>query len=82
MNTVVHGEVDTAQHLPFTPRANRVLFLAYEEAIKSGKDEIGTEHLLLGLVQENEGVAAKILTKLGVEKRIREILQSQSGDED
>jgi ATP-dependent Clp protease ATP-binding subunit ClpA len=53
--------------LPFTPRAKRVLELAVEEAVGLGHRELGTEHLLLGLIGEAEGVAAKVLTSLGLE---------------
>ena len=52
--------------LPFTPRAKRVLELAQEEANNLGHDYIGTEHLLLGLLRENEGVAAQVLMNLGL----------------
>jgi ATP-dependent Clp protease ATP-binding subunit ClpC len=53
-------------HIPFTPRAKKVLELALREAIALGHNYIGTEHQLLGLVREGEGVAAKVLTSLGV----------------
>ena len=52
--------------LPFTPRAKKVLELSMEEAGNLGHNYIGTEHLLLGLIKENEGIAAKVLTNLGV----------------
>ena len=59
--------------VPFTPRAKRVLEGALREALSLGHNHIGTEHLLLGLGRENEGVAARILTDLGVEgERLRE----------
>ncbi len=51
----------------FTERARRVLTLAQEEALRFNHNYIGTEHLLLGLVREGEGVAAKVLANLGVE---------------
>ncbi|MBI5369544.1 MAG: ATP-dependent Clp protease ATP-binding subunit [Planctomycetes bacterium] len=56
----------TMGQLPFTPRAKRVLELAQEEANNLGHDYIGTEHLLLGLLRENEGVAAQVLMNLGM----------------
>jgi len=52
--------------LPFTPRAKKVLEMALEEASKLGHNYIGTEHLLLGLVKESEGIAARVLQNLGV----------------
>ncbi len=59
--------------LPFTPRAKKVLELALEEASQLGHNYIGTEHLLLGLIKENEGIAARVLTNLGVKlEEVRE----------
>jgi ATP-dependent Clp protease ATP-binding subunit ClpC len=59
--------------IPFTPRAKRVLELAIEEARLLGHNYVGTEHLLLGLIREGEGVAAQVLAELGVDrKRVRE----------
>jgi ATP-dependent Clp protease ATP-binding subunit ClpA len=55
------GEEVTAGQIPFTPRAKKVLELALREALSLGHNYIGTEHILLGLVRENEGVAARIL---------------------
>jgi len=55
------GEEVAAGQIPFTPRAKKVLELALREAPSLGHDYIGTEHILLGLVRENEGVAARIL---------------------
>jgi hypothetical protein len=55
------GEEVTSGQIPFTPRAKKVLELALREALGLGHDYIGTEHILLGLVRENEGVAARIL---------------------
>jgi predicted dehydrogenase len=60
-------KTSTRGNLPFTPRAKRVLELAVEEASGLGHNYIGTEHLLLGLVKENEGIAARVLLNLGVE---------------
>jgi ATP-dependent Clp protease ATP-binding subunit ClpA len=58
---VGRGEEVTAGQIPFTPRAKKVLELALREALSLGHNYIGTEHILLGLVRENEGVAARIL---------------------
>src|ERR1700729_4149474 len=52
-------------HIPFTPRAKKVLELSLREALQLGHNYIGTEHLLLGLIREGHGVAAQILTRLG-----------------
>jgi hypothetical protein len=60
-------------HIPFTPRAKKVLELALREALALHHNYIGTEHILLGLVREGEGVAAQVLVKLGAElPRVRE----------
>jgi len=58
------GEEVTSGQIPFTPRAKKVLELALREALSLGHNYIGTEHILLGLVRENEGVAARILLDL------------------
>ena len=59
-------------HIPFTPRAKKVLELSLREALQLGHNYIGTEHILLGLIREGEGVAAKVLVKLGVDlERLR-----------
>jgi len=58
---VGHGDEVTTGQIPFTPRAKKVLELALREALSLGHSYIGTEHLLLGLVRENEGVASRIL---------------------
>jgi ATP-dependent Clp protease ATP-binding subunit ClpC len=60
-----HGTKPPAGHIPFTPRAKKVLELALREALQLGHKYIGTEHLLLGLLREEEGVAAQVLTQLG-----------------
>jgi ATP-dependent Clp protease ATP-binding subunit ClpA len=52
-------------HIPFTPRAKKVLELSLREALQLGHNYIGTEHILLGLIREGEGVAAQVLVKLG-----------------
>jgi ribosomal protein S18 acetylase RimI-like enzyme len=61
------GQTPPAGHIPFTPRAKKVLELSLREALQLGHNYIGTEHLLLGLVREGEGVAAQVLGTLGVE---------------
>ena len=67
------GGTLTIGEIPFTPRAKRVLELAIEEARLLGHNYVGTEHLLLGLIREGEGVAAQVLHELGVDrKRVRE----------
>ena len=58
---VGQGDEVTTGQIPFTPRAKKVLELALREALSLGHNYIGTEHILLGLVRENEGVAARIL---------------------
>ena len=60
-------------HIPFTPRAKKVLELSLREALQLGHNYIGTEHILLGLVREGEGVAAQVLVKLGADlSRVRQ----------
>jgi len=70
---VGRGKQQPGGHIPFTPRAKRVLELALREALQLGHNYIGTEHLLLGLVGEGEGVGAQVLTDLGADlNRVRE----------
>jgi ATP-dependent Clp protease ATP-binding subunit ClpA len=57
------GEAEPSGHIPFTPRAKKVLELSLREALQLGHAHIGTEHILLGLVREGEGVAAEVLVK-------------------
>jgi ATP-dependent Clp protease ATP-binding subunit ClpC len=61
------GQQAPAGHVPFTPRAKKVIELARREASDLGHNYVGTEHLLLGLVREGEGVAAQVLVKLGAD---------------
>jgi ATP-dependent Clp protease ATP-binding subunit ClpA len=61
------GEVAPSGHIPFTPRAKKVLELSLREAKQLGHNYIGTEHILLGLIREGEGVAAQVLVRLGAE---------------
>src|SRR6266849_1188369 len=67
------GERAPSGHIPFTPRAKKVLELALREALQLGHNYIGTEHILLGLIREGEGVAAQVLIKLGADlNRVRQ----------
>ena len=67
------GGSSPSGHFPFTPRAKKVLELSLREALPLGHDYIGTEHILLGLIREGEGVAAQVLVKLGADLgRVRE----------
>ncbi len=59
------GQQPPTGHIPFTPRAKKVLELSLREALQLGHNYIGTEHILLGLIREGEGVAAQVLVKLG-----------------
>jgi ATP-dependent Clp protease ATP-binding subunit ClpA len=61
------GQQAPSGHIPFTPRAKKVLELASREAKQLGHDYIGTEHILLGLIREGEGVAAQVLVRLGAD---------------
>src|SRR6187401_3562911 len=75
------GEEVTSGQIPFTPRAKKVLELALSEALSLGHNYIGTEHILLGLVRENEGVAARILLDFDAdsEKIRNEVIRMLSG---
>ena len=75
------GSAPPSGHIPFTPRAKKVLELSLREALQLGHNYIGTEHILLGLIREGEGVASKVLVKLGVDlERLRnQVLKSLSG---
>jgi Clp amino terminal domain, pathogenicity island component len=67
------GAEEPAAHIPFTPRAKKVLELSLREAMALGHNYIGTEHILLGLIREGEGVAAQVLVKLGADlDRVRQ----------
>lgn len=76
------GQQRPTGHIPFTPRTKKVFELALREALQLGHNYIGTEHILLGLIREGEGVAAQVLVKLGVGlTRVREqVLQLLSGN--
>lgn len=72
------GEATPLGHIPFTPRAKKVLELALREAQHLGHNFIGTEHVLLGLIRETEGVAAQVLVKLGTDlTQLRETILAQ-----
>src|SRR5437899_5215717 len=66
-SAIGRGERTPHEEVTFTPRAKKVLELALDEARRLGHNYIGTEHLLLGLIREGEGVAARVLDSLGVE---------------
>jgi ATP-dependent Clp protease ATP-binding subunit ClpC len=73
-------------HIPFTPRAKKVLELSLREALQLGHNYIGTEHILLGLIHEGDGVAAQVLVGLGVEldhtrQLVIQILTGRHGEE-
>src|SRR6266702_159745 len=76
-----HGGQAPSGHIPFTPRAKKVLELSLREALQLGHNYIGTEHILLGLIREGEGVAAQVLVKLGADlNRVRQqVIQLLSG---
>ncbi len=81
------GQEAPSGHIPFTPRAKKVLELSLRESRQLGHDYIGTEHILLGLIREGEGVAAQVLVKLGadlnrVRQRVIELLQGHRDEAD
>ena len=80
------GQQAPSGHIPFTPRAKKVLELSLREALQLGHNYIGTEHILLGLIREGEGVAAQVLVKLGadlskVRNQVIQLLQGYQGKE-
>ena len=79
---VTRGDGRLGQDMQLTPRAKRVIDLAYDEARQLNNNYIGTEHLLLGLIREGEGLAARILAKLGVdiERTRREVMSLQDNE--
>ncbi len=84
--TIGLGTSSPSEHIPFTPRAKKVLELSLREALQLGHNYIGTEHILLGLIREGEGVAAKVLVKLGadlsrVRQQVIELLSGFTGAE-
>jgi ATP-dependent Clp protease ATP-binding subunit ClpC len=78
---VPRGQHELSGHIPFTPRAKKVLELSLRESQQLGHDYIGTEHILLGLIREGEGVAAQVLVSLGADlDRVRQqVLQLLGG---
>src|SRR6266496_2189997 len=80
------GQQAPAGHIPFTPCAKNVLELSLREALQLGHNYIGTEHILLGLIREGEGVAAQVLVKLGadpdrIRQQVIQLLQGSQGKE-
>src|SRR5437879_8881875 len=75
------GQQAPSGHIPFTPRAKKVLELSLREALQLGHNYIGTEHIRLGLIREGDGVAAQVLVKLGADlSRVRQqVIQLLSG---
>ena len=67
LEIVGHGEGQSSGHIPFTPRAKKVLELSLREALALGHNYIGTEHILLGVLRENEGIGAQVLQKSGAD---------------
>src|ERR1039457_7093444 len=83
---VGRGKEAPGGHIPFTPRAKKVLERSLREALQLGHDYIGTEHILLGLIREGEGVAARVLVKLGadlnrVRQQVIQLLHGYQGKE-
>jgi Clp amino terminal domain, pathogenicity island component/UvrB/uvrC motif len=83
--TIGRGERPPSGHIPFTPRAKKVLELSLRESTELGHAHIGTEHILLGLLREGEGVAAQVLVKMGadlnrVRQQVIELLQRHGGE--
>jgi len=77
------GQAAPTGHIPFTPRAKKVLELSLREALQLGHNYIGTEHMLLGVIREGEGVAAQVLEKLGasldrVRQQVIQLLQGEA----
>lgn len=82
-DVVTKGSSESYEHIPFTPRAKKVLELSLREALQMGHNYIGTEHILLGLLREGEGVAARVLNSMGitldnVKEKVKELLNKQS----
>jgi ATP-dependent Clp protease ATP-binding subunit ClpC len=72
------GQQPPTGHIPFTPRGKKVLELSFREALQLGHNYVGTEHILLGLIREGEGVAVQVLVKLGVDLgQLRQIVVQQ-----
>lgn len=75
------GTATPSGHIPFTPRAKKVLELALRESLQLGHNYIGTEHILLGLIREGEGIASRVLVNLGadLEKVRSQVIELLSG---
>ncbi len=82
-NIIPKGDKNPPQSISYTPRAKRVIELAIEESQNLGHNYVGTEHLLLGLLREGEGIAAQVLTNLGMDlkKTRKEVIQLLGGEE-
>ncbi len=85
IEAVGSGGTEPSGHIPFTPRAKKVLELSLREALQLGHNYIGCEHVLLGLLREGDGVAAEILVKLGadlqrVRARVFELVEGGRGE--
>lgn len=78
------GQLPPTGHIPFTPRGKKVLELSLREALQLGHNYIGTEHILLGLIREGEGVGAQVLVALGAELTLvrKTVIQLLSGYDD
>ena len=82
------GDSAPGSNIPFTPRAKTVLEISFRESLNLGHNHVGTEHLLLGLIGESEGVAAQVLVRLGAEltavrqevDRLRDLLRRVGED--
>ena len=79
---VGQGQAAPTGHIPFTPRAKEVFELSFREALQLGHTHIGTEHILLGLIREGEGVAVQVLQQMGVDlgRAGREVIRLLSGE--
>src|ERR1700756_3029843 len=86
LEIIGQGQQAPSGHIPFTPRAKKVLELSLREALQLGHEYIGTEHILLGLIREGDGVAAQVLVKLGadlnrVRQQVIQLLHGYQGKE-
>jgi ATP-dependent Clp protease ATP-binding subunit ClpC len=84
--TIGRGTEPLSDHIPFTPRAKKVMELSLRESLQLGHDYIGTEHILLGLIREGDGVAAQVLVILGadlsrVRRQVIQLLEGPAGGE-
>ena len=84
LEIIGQGQQAPSGHIPFTPRAKKVLELSLREALQLGHEYIGTEHILLGMIREGDGVAAQVLVKLGADlnqmrQQVIQLLQAHQG---